>query len=264
MKENWLGVKALFAASLLCSTGQLLPEPLVNLHDLALPSENLEDSYSELMELPLGLHLIEPRSDKVNRILIAIHDENTDGFEWTLPLQTMDDESTDTFFIRWDPSECPNSTNEEVRQDISTLLNSNESINQVTIVGHGMGGVYLSQFARSWKALIRLDGHVVAAPLNGTVGVFGDGECGDILPKRLPPTIRIFQWRIDPLQHSLFKEMNEDPQVVDLDGSLVISLPEAIDQNSLDSIRALEIVASRIQAEYLEAIEHSEPVEMQP
>ncbi|MXZ56156.1 MAG: hypothetical protein F4077_07570 [Gammaproteobacteria bacterium] len=264
MKENWLRVKTLLVFALLFSTGQLFSDTLVNLHDLVVPTEKLEDSHSELMELPLGLHRIEPPSATVNRLLIAIHDANTDGFEWTLPLQTMDDEATDTFFIRWDPSECPNPSDEEARQDLSSLLKSNESIKQVTIVGHGMGGVYLSQFARNWKSLIRLDGHVVAAPLKGTVGVFIENECGDILPKRLPPTIRFFQWRIDPLQHSLFKEMSEDPQVVDLDGSLVISLPEAMDDNPLDSAKALEIVASRIQAEYLEAIEHIEPVDTQP
>ncbi len=264
MKEHWLRVKALFAATLLFLTSQLFADTMVNLHDLVVPVENLEDSHSELMELPLGLHRIEPPSDAVNRILIAIHDVNTNGFEWTKPLQTLDDESTDTFFIRWDPSECPNKSDAEVRQDISSILNSNESITRVTIVGHGLGGLYLSQFARNWKELTRLDGHVVAAPLKGTVGVFDEKECGDILPKRLPPTIRFFQWRIDPLQHSLFKEMSDDPQVVELDGSLVISLPEAIDDNTVDSTRALEIVASRIQAEYLEAIEHAEPPETQP
>lgn len=264
MKKSWLRVKVLFVATLLFSTGQLFSDTSVNLHDLLVPTENTEDSRSELMELPLGLHRIEPPSSTVNRILIAIHDANTNGFEWTLPLQTMDDESTDTFFIRWDSSDCPKSSDEEVRQDISSLLNSNKSITRVTIVGHGMGGVYLSQFARNWKVLTRLDGHVVAAPLKGTVGVFNDKECGDILPKRLPPTIRFFQWRIVPSQHSVFKDMSEDPQVVDLDGSLVISLPEVIDDNTVDATRALEIVSSRIQAEYLEAIEHAEPTDPQP
>lgn len=264
MKKSWLRVKVLFVATLLFSTGQLFSDTSVNLHDLLVPTENTEDSRSELMELPLGLHRIEPPSSTVNRILIAIHDANTNGFEWTLPLQTMDDESTDTFFIRWNSNDCPKSSYEEVRQDISSLLNSNKSITRVTIVGHGLGGVYLSQFARNWKALTRLDGHVVAAPLKGTVGVFNDKECGDILPKRLPPTIRFFQWRIDPSQHSVFKDMSDDPQVVDLDGSLVISLPEVIDDNTVDASRALEIVSSRIQAEYLEAIEHAEPTDPQP
>lgn len=264
MRENWLRVKLLFAATLLFSTTQLFSVASVNLHDLEVTTTSTEDSHSALMELPLGLHRIEPPSDAVNRLLIAIHDANTDGFEWTRPLQTMDDESTDTFFVRWDSNDCPNTSDEVVRQDIASLLESNESITRLTIVGHGMGGVYLSQFARNWKALTRLDGHVVAAPLKGTVGVFNDKECGDILPKRLPPTIRLFQWRIVPSQHSLFKEMSEDPQVVDLDGSLVISFPEVIDDNTVDSIRALEIVASRIQAEYLEAIEQSESVETQP
>lgn len=264
MRENWLRAEVLFAATLLFSTSQLFSDTSVNLHDLVVTTENVEDSLSELMELPLGLHRIEPPSDTVNRILIAIHDANTDGFEWTLPLQTMDDESTDTFFVRWNSSDCPNTADDTVRQDIASLLESNESITRLTIVGHGLGGVYLSQFARNWKVLTRLDGHAVAAPLKGTVGVFDDKECGDILPKRLPPTIRFFQWRIVPSQHSLFKEMSEDPQVVDLDGSLVISFPEVIDDNAVDSIKALEIVASRIQAEYLEAIEQSESVETQP
>ena len=264
MKQFWLRINALVVTTLFFLTGELFSDTLVNLHDLVPFTENAEDAHSELMELPFGLHRIEPQSDTLHRVLIAIHDANTDGFEWTLPLQSMDDESTDTFFLRWDPSECPNTSDNEVIHDISSLLESNESITRVTIVGHGLGGVYLSQLASNWKELTRLDGHTVAAPLQGTVGVFTDKECGEILPKSFPPTIRLYQWRIEPSQHTLFKEMSEDPQIVDLDGSLVVSFPEFIEDKPVDSNRALEMVSSRIQAEYLEAIKHSDPSKTQP
>lgn len=264
MKKNGLRVNVLFACALIFSPSLLHSETVVNLHDLAIPKQIVDDTPSELMQLPLGLHRIEPPSNSVNRILIAIHDANTLGFEWILPLQSIDDDTTDTFFIRWDSSECPNTTEEEVREGITSLLQSNESVTRFTLIGQGLGGVYLSQLARNWKSLVRIDVHAVAAPLKGTVGVFSEKECGEILPKRLPPTIRFFQWRIIPSQHSLFKELSEDPQVVDLDGSLVISLPSVIDEHVVDTTRALEIVASRIQEEYLEAVEHSELVETEP
>ena len=264
MKKNGLRVNTLFVSTLIFVPSLIHPDTIVNLHDLVLPPQVEEDSTSKLMQLPLGLHRIEPPSDSVNRILIAVHDANTHGFEWTLPLQSIDDESTDTFFIRWDSSECPNKMEEEVRKEISSILKSHESVPRLTLIGHGMGGVYLSQFTRNWRSLVRIDVHAIAAPLKGTVGVFSDQDCGETLPKRLPPTIRFFQWRMEPSQHSLFKELSEDPQVVDLDGSLVISLPPVIDDHAVDATRALEIVASRIQAEYLEEIERSKPVETEP
>lgn len=263
MTDYWLPAKVLSAILIFCF-GLVHPTPSVYLHNLKVPTEIEEDARSELMELPPGIHRIELPSNSVKRILIAIHDAQTTGFEWTVPLQSMDDTFTDTLFVRWDTNECPHASEEEVRAEISKLLNDDASIARITLVGLGMGGVYLSQLARNWKSQTRIDVHTVAAPLNGTVGVFRDQDCGEILPKSLPPTKRFFQWRIEPSLHSIFKEMNEDPQVVDLDGSLVISLPAEIGEDAVDSTKALEIVAERIQAEYLEAVEHSGTVETQP
>ena len=264
MKSDRLRAKFSIAPILLFSVWVLDADTTINLHELVVPTDKTEDSRSKLMELPLGFHRIEPRSNSVNRILIAIHDDNSLGFEWILPLQTMDDEFTDSFFVRWNPRECPNTSHEDVRKHLSSFLESNDSITKVTLVGHGLGGVYLSLFARDWKSQVPIDVHVVAAPLRGTVGILKEKECGDILPKRLPPTIRFFQWRVASSQSDLIEELSEDPQDVDLEGSLVISLPKMIVGELIDHNHALTVVASRVRAEHLEALERSTPVDVNP
>lgn len=264
MKFSWLSTNASIGISLLFSVFVLHAETNINLHELKAPTDKTTENLSKLMELPHGLHRIEPKSESINRVLIAIHDANSQGFEWILPLQTIDDESTDSYFLRWNPIECPSSSHEEVRKKLMSLLESDEEVSKVTLVGHGLGGVYLSQFVHDWRSLVSIDVHVIAAPLRGTVGVFNEKECGEILPTRLPPTIRYFQWRIKPSQHDQFKELSEDPQVVDLDGSLVISMPEMIAGESVDHTNVLEIVASRIRTERLQSIESSTPKEAIP
>ncbi|MXZ43980.1 MAG: hypothetical protein F4Z01_03245 [Gammaproteobacteria bacterium] len=264
MKFSWLSANVSIAISLLVSTCVLHAETTINLHELEALPDKASENLSELMELPVGIHRIEPKSESINRILIAIHDANSQGFEWILPLQTIDDEHTDSYFLRWNPFECPSNSHEEVRKQLMSLLESDEEVSKVTLVGHGLGGVYLSQFVRDWRSLVSIDAHVIAAPLQGTIGVFNEKECGEILPKRLPPTIRYFQWRIKPSLHAEFKELSEDPQVVDLDGSLVISMPEMIAGESVDHTHALEIVATRISAEHLQTIESSTPAETNP
>ena len=264
MNVNWNRIKVPIACSLLIVGGLFHAENTVDLHDLVVPADNSKSSKSALMELPLGVHRIEPQSDSIDRIVIAIHDEGSSGFEWIHPLQIMDDESTDSYFLRWNPTECPSASHENVMNELTSILESHDSVSRVTLVGHGLGGVYLSQFARAWKSLVPIDVHVVAAPLQGTIGIFKEKDCGEILPKRLPPTIRYFQWRIRPSLNQLFQAQNEDPQVIDLDGSLVISLPEEIAGKAVDQNHALEIFATRAQAEYLEAIEQSTPVQTNP
>lgn len=264
MKFNWLRATASIAISLLFSVCVIHAETTVNLHELEVPTDETSENLSELMELPIGIHRIEPMSENIDRILIAIHDANSQGFEWILPLQTIDDENTDSYFLRWNPIECPSASHEEVREQLMSLLESDENVSKVTFVGHGLGGVYLSQFVHDWRSLVSIDVHVIAAPLRGTIGVFNEKECGEILPKRLPPAIRFFQWRIKPSQHDQYKESNEDPQVVDLDGSLVISMPETIAGESVGHTHVLEVVASRIRTERLQSIESSTPAETNP
>lgn len=239
-------------------------ETTVDLHKLALPLPDQRSRPSTLMELPLGLHRIESQSKKADRLLVAIHDANSLGFEWIRPLQRMDDDSTDSFFIRWNTKECPKASQQELSKKILSLVDSSHTIDEVTLVGHGLGGVYLSQFARDWKSQVPINVHIVAAPLRGTLGIFNEQDCGEILPKQLPPTIRFFQWRIDSTQYDLYQKMSEDPQEVDLDGSLVIALPEVYIGKTVDPTYALEIVAARLHAARIEVRETVAPDEQNP
>ena len=266
MNKSWSNIAKTFSATSLLASSLLYAQTEVDLHDLVVPATETDVSQSELLELPLGLHRIEPESTTTERILIAIHDENSTGFEWARPLQILDDESTTSYFVRWNPSVCPTTSIESVNTKLTKFLESNESVNKVTIVGLGLGGVYLSQFTRSWKSLVPLDVHVVAAPLQGTLGVFEQEDCGEILPTRLTPTIRFFQWRIAVSQNEAFEKLDEDPQEVEIQGSLVISLPETIAGTPVNQSHALEIVAARVLAEHIEATEQTDakPIETTP
>ncbi len=260
----WTGIKATLTWTVLCSALFVHAQTDINIHDLIAPNNERNDTQSAFMDLSLGLHRVEPESRNINRILIAIHDGNASGYEWIRPLKLMDDENTETHFVRWDPSDCPDSSIDVVTKELESLLASNDSIIKVTMVGHGLGGVYLAQLTRGWKSLVPLDVHVVAAPLSGEVGVFKEKDCGEIIPQQLPPTIRFFQWRTATQQKEIIEEQPADPQDIELDGSLVISLPEKVSETPVTHARALEIVATRIYAAQLESRQRETPSDTTP
>ena len=88
----------LFLASALL----LIPFKLfsLNLYDLD-PYEEYLSSGKKLMKLEFGLHDLESQ-ERSKEILIAIHGRDSRGFEWIYPLQTIDNNKTKTYFLRWD------------------------------------------------------------------------------------------------------------------------------------------------------------------
>ncbi len=218
-------------------------EETVNLVDLD-PNEGVRESGKELMALSLDLHRLEPIELNAQRLLIGVHGYASEGYEWVYPLQTMDDDSTTTYFFRWDYSKCPQESATILKGKIEKLLEKHPQFSEVSVVGHSLGGVLVSTLIDDWPVRKPTEMHAIAAPLAGMGSMLE--RCGEILPDRIPVTVRFYQWRTQHKLDGAFKNLEEDPQVVKIEGSLAVTLPDTYRDRRLGHNWAVSWVAERI------------------
>ena len=134
-----------------------------NLISLDLYELDFKDDYlnsgRKLMNLEFGLHDLEPNSSS-KEILIGIHGGDSRGFEWSYPLQKIDNESINTYLFRWDTSKC---AEESIKLFLEAIKEEGD-IEKITIIGHSYGGVFSSLLLNKIDD-IETEIHVVAAPL---------------------------------------------------------------------------------------------------
>ena len=67
------------------------------------------------------------------------------------------------------------------------------------------------------------------------------------LPKRIQPTVRLFHWKVrEVAEDSFFKKFDTDPQELDIDGSLSITLPASYENELITHATSLKWLARRI------------------
>lgn len=235
--------RRVFPCLLLLFTLPASSDESVALKDLD-SGEGVRESGLQLMQLSFGLHRLEPETEGATSLLIGVHGYQSQGYEWVYPLQTMDDEQTTTYFYRWDFTKCPDQSARDLIQSIKKLLDSDGTTTKLTVVGHSLGGVLVSALIDDWPFEQSTDLHAVAAPLAG-LGSFSE-ECGKFLPDRIPPTIRFLQWRTQHKLDGAYRNLDEDPQIVSLAGSVAVTLPETYRDRRLGHNWAVSWVADRI------------------
>ncbi len=193
-------------------------------------------------DLPIGLHLVSPARSGLSKILIAVHDTEWNPGLWVESLKRLHHDTTHQYLLRWDTDQCPGDSGNIILDTVEYLLEQEETVDQVTLIGHGLGGIVLSQLVDQWKLPISTDIHLVDAPLGG----WENPECGDALPKRIPGTVRLFQWRTPSSTES--SDSDYDPPIVDLKGSLVVTLPNVDEEDTpITESSALMWVTQRIE-----------------
>ena len=86
--------------------------------------------------------------------------------------------------------------------------------------------------------------HVVASPLLGTSML--KSICGYEPIEMLPNNTSLFEWRTQHQLDSAFKDLSEDPQQINIKGSLITVLPETYKGNRLGHNWSISWVADEI------------------
>ena len=184
-----------------------------------------------LIDLPYGLHSMEPSLDEAQEIFIAVHGGNSEGYEWIYPLKKINTKSRHMYFYRWPDNSCYQNSVKKLEDEISDILNEDGSIKKITLIGHSYGGILVTHLLKNWNLKIPLEIHVVASPLLGTSML--NSMCGYEPISALPKNSVFYEWRTQQQLDNVFKDYNEDPQKIELKASIVTILPETYKGNRL-------------------------------
>ena len=200
-----------------------------------------------LTDLTLGLHDIEKSSSDESTLLIGIHGSNSEGYEWVYPLKTLNNDTNIVSFFRWDDGSCPDSSIDILINSIKTRLDQSPNLNKVILIGHSYGGLLVTTLSKKLDIDVALNIHSVAGPLKG-MGMLSS-LCNYQPPSSLATGISLYQWRTIQELDGAFKDLDYDPQVVDIINSNVTRLPKTYKGNKLGHNWSISWVADELSKE---------------
>ena len=199
------------------------PQPPIQLSDFS-DEISVKKLGERLIDLPYGLNTLEPNQNEAQEIFIAVHGGGSEGYEWIYPIKTIDIKQKHMHFYRWPDNGCFQSSAEELAVQINNLLSQNNSFKKVSLIGHSYGGILVTHVLKHWNEATPLEVHVVASPLLGTSML--KSICGYEPIEMLPNNTSLFEWRTQHQLDSAFKDLSEDPQQINIKGSLITVLPD--------------------------------------
>ena len=219
------------------------PQPSIQLEDLS-DDISVKKLGERLIDLPYGLNALESSEEEAQEIFIAVHGGSSEGYEWVYPIKTIDTKQKQMYFYRWPDNGCFQSSAEALANEIKTLLSQNNSFKKVSLIGHSYGGILVTHVLKLWNSTTPLDVHVVASPLLGTSML--KNICGYTPIETLPNNSSLFEWRTQHQLDNAFKDLLEDPQQINIKGSLVTVLPDTYKDNRLGHNWSISWVADEI------------------
>ncbi len=184
-----------------------------------------------LIDLPYGLNSMESNLDEVEEIFIAVHGGNSEGYEWIYPLKKINTKLRHMYFYRWPDNNCFQNSAKKLKDEIIQILNEDDSIKKITLIGHSYGGILVTHLLKNWNLTTPLEIHVVATPLLGTPML--NSICGYQPISFIPKNSVLYEWRTQHQLDNVFKDLSEDPQQIELKESYVTTLPETYKSNRL-------------------------------
>lgn len=192
-------------------------------YDALKMGDELKNTGKMLQEKPMGFHRVKFENTNLDTVFIAVHGHSSNGYEWVYALQKMAESTHQTFYYRWDWNNCPGPASKELKLAIDSLISNETGIKHIIVFGHSYGGVIVSNLADD-HFNITMDIHSLAAPLAGHTRL--EINCPDY-PRfdHLVLTNNLFQWRTVHRQDGAFKNIEVNPQLIDIKGSEVFQLP---------------------------------------
>ena len=222
--------------------------------DISITDFNLNDVFKSgrnLMALDYGLNYLEEESTNQNKLFVGVHGGDSEGYEWIYPLTTIDSNIILTTFFRYNNNFCPNRAYLRLNKKINLILNNNQNINEVILMGHSYGAMIVSMFSDKWTNEMPLSIHTVAGPLTGPVssnlrsGLFRN-ICDYYPPNTIRDNVTFYQWRTIKELDGAFSDLEYDPQIIDLKGSSVTRLPDTYNGRRLGHNWSLSWVAEKV------------------
>lgn len=180
-----------------------------------------------LMALPFGLHRLDTATPAPTHAIIGVHGFESEGYEWIQPLRTLGgDAETEVWFYRWDFEQCPEPMADALGQAIDGLLAAEPQLASLRLMAHSYGGVVTALAASRYRGRVPLVVDIVASPLAGHPGMSRQCSYGGAVAPPADAAVTLRQWRTRHELDNAFRDIDPDPQVVDLPGEVTV-LPES-------------------------------------
>ena len=238
MKLNSLSL--ILAFGLLFSCTEIKEANLKNFSN----DDDVFASGESLISLAFGLHALEATTANQKTLLIGVHGSNSRGYEWVYPLQLLDKDTNLISFFRWDDGDCPKPSVISLLEIIKIKIKDNPNLERVILLGHSYGGLLVTAFSETWDLELPLEIHSIASPLKGMGGL--SSLCEYQPPDTLSADINLYQWRTIQALDGAFKDLDYDPQVIEIKDSTVTRLPETYKGNKLGHNWSISWVADEI------------------
>lgn len=190
-----------------------------------------------LMAQNPGLTRIVDNSPAIdNNIIILVHGYQSQGYEWITPIIDLVAADHQIYFFRYDWNLCPDSAASLLAASIIGLI-VDEPLPNLLLIGHSYGGVVVMAALKYLDRTLIVNANTIAAPLLGYPGL--TDRCGVKSMDALYQTeswgaaYQLTQWRTIKDQDGAFQSMPNDPQNLDLPGSIVHRLPAEMDGHRL-------------------------------
>jgi hypothetical protein len=112
------------------------------------------------------------------------------------------------------------------------------------IVGHSYGALLVSMFSSEWTNQASLSVHTIAGPLAGISSI--NNLCSYSPPTTINNNVEFYEWRTIKELDVAFKDLDFDPQVINLPGSNIKRLPETYNGRRLGHNWSISWVADEI------------------
>jgi hypothetical protein len=234
----------LFFLTLFIASCNKTPQPPIQLKDLFNSDISVKKLGQRLIDLPHGLNPLEPSLEEAQEIFIAVHGGRSEGYEWIYPIKTIDTKQKHMFFYRWPDNGCFQESAKKLENEIKDILNQDKSITKISLIGHSYGGILVSYVLKHWKIATPLEAHVVASPLLGTSML--NSICGYEPINKISNNTALFEWRTQHQLDNAYKNLLEDPQQINIQGSQVTILPDTYKGNRLGHNWSISWVADEV------------------
>lgn len=176
------------------------------------------------------------------------------GFEWAEPIKNFSKAGLPMWLYRYDWNQCPSITARQINLDLATLLEKNNHLESIIIIGHSFGGLIVTLFSEIWESPFSIDAHVIASGLAKSKFDREYLNCEN--PKKtkyyISKSIEYKQWRTIKNQDGIFKGLNYDPQVVTFINGKTTLLPKKWKSTRVGHNFSILVVSDIILSDLLE------------
>ena len=206
---------------------------------------------SQLIEFPLGIHMLEPKDLHSTTAIIGVHGSNSEGYEWIYPLWKLNSPSSAVYFYRWNDKECANTSTNLLAVSLKEVIKSNPELSAIKLLAHSYGGLHLlhslsliEEIVKNLEREINIEIHFIASLLSPPKLLAMRCGLKDVSTSFIH--LKIFNWQTIQEIDGAFRGYKNDPQELSLPNIIQTRLPETYNGRKLGHNWSISWVAEQL------------------